>query len=303
MLIRFTVIAASILGTSAVVAQDSTKDHIATDLHDRYQQTDRDCGGSKPAFMCSGILMRGAKPDAKHAPWVPSSDAEDAGGFPFSFLRTDAKFKDTKYSDGVVFYPSDKAPADRLKIQYRCGYPMRSESMDRKDDRCGIRPGKGANETQPCQKQKVLSGSEWVDKFKAGGFGELGKDFRPCAFSFDDSASNHGIDGAKAYEAVLDAIKQLGNTAFEHRNEVMAEAWPKDGKTVPPVEAFFFRDEKGPDDSAAVQAMRRAQDYQKAFSKQYKIWVPVVAIALPGSQSEDAKFHYDDKYQAIPPYK
>jgi hypothetical protein len=57
---------------AAVESQAAEQPHTASDMSHLYRDTPKDCGGAtRPAFLCSGIILRVTRPGDYHA-WEPS---------------------------------------------------------------------------------------------------------------------------------------------------------------------------------------------------------------------------------------
>ncbi|MEB0041095.1 hypothetical protein [Pseudomonas sp. MH10] len=80
----------------------------AAELTSRYHDTRENCGkDSMPAFLCTGIDLRGTQASTQYDSWNPSPTAVKVGGVSFSYLRSDYKMMRLayNYTNGFILYP------------------------------------------------------------------------------------------------------------------------------------------------------------------------------------------------------
>src|SRR5690349_4931816 len=69
--------------------------HTGEDMYNLYMNTAKDCGASdRPAFLCTGIIIRAATSGATWNSWDISPADAKSNGVSFSFLRKDIPFSD-----------------------------------------------------------------------------------------------------------------------------------------------------------------------------------------------------------------
>lgn len=268
--------------------------HTAKDITERYYYTPDDCGGpNRPAFLCSGVLLRATRYSPKFHSWNPSPQAQTDGGISFLFLRKDAKFSKLPlhYTNGTIFYPElgTTRPKSKRSIEYLCAYPVDGYTDDRYDNGCGMKKNKDSR-TRPCELQNIYTGSDWVKRF--------GHDqsfaHEACGFTV---AYKRNVKGgtAKSFMASLKAAQLLGKKAFYDWNEIVAKTWQQNqGKTLP-IEAFFYLKKEG------QIAREAARSDQIDLFRTEGVWVPVIVLTLPQDTNDDATFHYHPDDQAINP--
>ncbi len=155
------VAAVAFLATSAAhesqdVAGEASPERIAQILRARYVDTRPDCGGpALPAFLCSGILLRGTKASSAYHSWDPSPSAVETGAVSFSFLRKDAEFNAFAlgYQNGFIFAPYLSSPG-KVHPAVLCSFPVDASTYRRDGHGCGAYdtyPVKSA----PCQQQGI----------------------------------------------------------------------------------------------------------------------------------------------------
>jgi hypothetical protein len=259
----------------ALCASPTYAQHTAADLTARYYDTKRDCGSStRPAFLCSGVLIRGTRYSTAYHSWDPSPTSLKDGGISFSYLRKDSKFDKLAfgYNNGVIFYPIFGAPKGKMDPEYICAFPLDG----------------GDPYTQPCQSWGVLTGAEWYTGFTNGAF--KGSGFLACGFTVDDHKNPKG-GTANGFSAVIDAMKLLGQKSFTDQNEIRANTWTAGQGKVLPIEAFFY----------IKDGLPNARNDQIDFQRTTGLWVPVIRLTLPATMNDEAKFNYIDADQAMPP--
>jgi len=101
---------------------------VAATLERRYRDTRDNCGSaSMPAFLCSGLLIRGGVPSNTFDVWNPSPVSVANGGVSFTYLRSDYKVKRLAYTydSGFIFYPILSTPEGKEKVEILCFFPGR----------------------------------------------------------------------------------------------------------------------------------------------------------------------------------
>jgi hypothetical protein len=276
--------------TFQYVAADQAIPPQVADIMKHYYDTSRDCGGpTKPAFLCSGVLIRGTQFSTAYHSWDPSPLSVQDGGISFSYLRTDAKLARLAYgyNNGLIFYPDFGAPQGKMDPDYLCAFPMDADTNNRTQNGCGLR-NSSYPDTKPCQEWNVTTGAAWVADYTNGAFQHSAN--YGCGFEVGEQQQPQGGTAA-GFAAVLDAIKLLGADAFNRQNEIRAQTWAASlGKTLP-IEAFFYVD----------NGVQNARNDQQDLYKTAQVWVPVIKITLPKTMSDEATFEYVAADQAVPP--
>lgn len=265
--------------------------HTAKDITERYYNTRDDCGGpNEPAFLCSGVLIRGTQYSQNYHSWNPSPQSIKDQGISFSYLRRDSKFSHfaRNYNHGVIFYPVYHAPKQKIDPDYLCIFPTDGATDSRSDHGCGMFPG--APNSQPCQDLGIFSGEKWINGLI--GFPKLFQDsYRTCGFTVRDHAKPSG-GTAKAFSAALKGMRLYGRQVkYGEPNEIVVKTWGQNlGKQLP-IEAFFY----------LAGGLSGAQADQRDLWNTDHIWVPIIKIKLPQTINEEASFHYYANDQALPP--
>ncbi|URL57285.1 hypothetical protein IM816_11610 [Luteibacter flocculans] len=282
-------------------SKDYSGQAVAENLQRRFRDKSYYCGVAanghkRPAFLCSGILMRSTHYSPEYDSWLPNP-ATAPPGVSFSWLRQDSNFPENFPSgNGFVVYPWLAYPKGKgyVQLMVRCIYPR--DAWTDKPDRC-------QTHQTICQDQGIYSDGQWVKK----GFKD---DKNQCAFGVEDSRQR---DTAEAWMQVVDVRRDLNIFA---RNEVIIAAWPQDVGEKMPVEAFFYRtncfytdDDCGAKLPVAEQmSPKKAETYRRAaamndqsrFLTKTGRWVPVILWTPATESTKPAKFTYRKEDQAVP---
>jgi len=82
-------------------SQAATGLETAQLLNSRYQNTTAECVGANPAYVCSGVLVRGSDPALEF--WKHGEVATQLGAEAFLYLRTDLGTRTLSSANGVIF--------------------------------------------------------------------------------------------------------------------------------------------------------------------------------------------------------
>lgn len=282
------VAAVAFLATSAAhesqdVAGEASPERIAQILRARYVDTRPDCGGpALPAFLCSGILLRGTKASSAYHSWDPSPSAVETGAVSFSFLRKDAEFNAFAlgYQNGFIFAPY-LSSRDKVHPAVLCSFPVDASTYRRDAHGCGAYDTYPAR-SAPCQQQGITTAEGWRSSFTrvAGANGK----FTQCGFDLTAE------DSANAFLESLKAMKYAPSfRGANPENELRIETWKPGIPADLPIEAFFY----------SGSGLAGAQHDQRDYYAQTGIRLPIVRIALPSSPQADAVFAYRAQDQAL----
>ena len=264
-------------------AEAASIESIAQVLQARYADTRPDCGGpTLPAFLCSGVLLRGTKASPDYHSWDPSPAAVKTGAVSFSFLRKDSEFSAfaVGYQNGLIFKPYLSAEG-KVKPAVLCSFPVDASTYRRDKRGCGAYeayPIKSA----PCQPQGIERAEGWRSSFTrvAGANGK----FTQCGFDLT------GADSASAFYESIKAMRYAPSFEGSNpENELRLETWKPGIPAELPIEAFFY----------SGGGLAGAQHDQRDYFEQTGILLPIVRIALPSSPATDAVFVFRAQDQAI----
>lgn len=241
---------------------------VAAHLQDRFDETMTDCGSAtRPAFLCSGILLRSTIYSAGYHSWIPNPTSAPYG-VSVSWLRQDSNFDDNYPSaNGFIVYPrfyADDGNYDLLTV--RCAYP--SDASTGGPDRCRT----------PCQAQGVTTAAQWIARFKLNTTSQ-------CAFDVMQGTP-------RTADAWMQMVAVRKTYAFFDHNEIIFAAWAQNTMGRMPVEAFFIRTNNG-------NGLPSAQADQKDFRTAAGRWVPIIRWTPSTTVGGRATFTYNVADQAI----
>lgn len=264
---------------------------VATELQKRIDDVRDDCGGAtRPAFLCTGLLLRGTSPQPDREIWDPK-DADIAdGGTSFSFLRADMASGRLAYGykSGFIFFPIMKVPPQLEDIEILCAFPLDAHSNDRSDHGCGAH--KSYPDTSgPCQGQSppITTADAWLAHFRQ--VKTVPQQQHQCGFDVrDNTPATSAI-----FRAFIEAEKLLGAEAFDKQNELVLAAWSTGLADTLPIEAFFFL----PGRAGSLDEARQAQ--RAMYETTRGRYIPIVSLHLPEHLGEAPRVEFDEAEQAI----
>lgn len=271
---------------------------IASQLTTLYETTPHNCGGdSRPAFLCSGLVIRQTVKDPlnKYKVWEPSPTSIKSQGVSFSFIRADANFGAGGWrsnANGYIVWPIFEAPRDKEDLQYLCFYPMDAYGWMRSTTEvCGPHPDYPV-QSQLCQYANVTTAEQWLAVWQIPG-GNSYK--RQCGFDIRDERST--LAGPAFYESLRakNLLGAMGFNAGSSDNEIIARTWTSRDANKFPIMAFFYVQ------GAASTALTDAQYNQLDFynSTNPKLVIPIIRITRPASFGAKATFSYIVGDQAV----
>ncbi|MGV8886501.1 MAG: hypothetical protein ACOH2P_00210 [Pseudomonas sp.] len=262
---------------------------VAERLNGRYNNVSNNCSG-KPAYYCSGVLVRttGAKP-SYHA-WDPSPTAITKKGVPFSYLRKDLGITILAWGDLHGFIFKDFATAERLgthAISLLCSFPSDAASWHR----VGI-GGCGPHKTYPnnsrsCPEEGVVSIATWTTHYRA-----------VPGSSYYSARNEHQCSFTSSVEQFALSLQARGNfeipDARAHHNEVILSLWPQSIPKKLPLYAFFYLQNQG-GGAGVAGAKYMQQDYFNITDN----LLPVIRVDLAPGVSEVFSYHENDQVVAL----
>lgn len=270
--------------------QQNVGNEVQDALNQSYANISTDCGSSsRPAFLCSGVLIRGtdAYSSSFHS-WDPSPSSQTSGGVSFSYLRKDSKFSKLAYgyNNGFIFYPYFNAPEGKdTNIDIMCSFPIDAASENRGDKGCGSSaayPQASGN----CQAQGIYTAAQWYEHYQQGNNDHQYQ----CSFETSDNSVYNTADGF--YQTLL-SMALIGAPSFNEQNELRLATWAQGMQNTLPMEAFFY--------ISGTSGLSSAQSNQQDFYNNTSghILIPVIEMKMPASQSEDVQFIYNESDQTI----
>lgn len=285
--------------TQQTQINDAAGQQTAARLTERYRKTPANCGAeSAPAFLCSGIVMRGTKAltDAQFAntyAYAPNAAALKTGSSSFDYLRADSNnLKLTNnYTSGFIFYPVLPLNTQRSQVQVLCYFPLDGNSNARNQEGCGEYPGYEAL-SRSCTDQGINTGELWLNRYNE----DRNTLAKRCSFNVRDTLN---APSAANFRTGLRA-KQLtnkSNPGDTAAGSLKLANWPMantaDARKAP-IEAFFYLNATGTDVEPARQ---QAKKTQLQFYRISGLGIPVIRVELPGSYEGVASFTYHPQDQ------
>lgn len=285
--------------TLAPFALANVGDDTAQAMTTYYNDTPEHCN-EKPAFRCSGLLLRATTPSDHYFTWDHSPGTLQKQAASFSYLRADAAFDRLAESgrSGYTLFPADYKPAGNLGYKVMCAYPTDGDSWKRDKSGCGDNKRTPEITEALCDKLGITTAEQWVSHYRespdplvddrwAGN-----PDYRyasQCAF--DVRSKDLRRNAEYFYQSVR--VMQLMNDRPFAWNEVMIQAWDQTKFAELPIQSFFHIEGKG--------GLGDAQKVQKQWHDKTGTFIPVIGIRLP-SRVEAARFTYreQDQHPLVP---
>lgn len=273
-------------------ADQGVKLNIAEKLTALYSDTVENCGSdSKPAFLCSGVTMRGTETSDSFFPWNPSPTSVTKGGVSFSWLRKDTNFATlgNGHKHGFIFYPVLQKPADSEKIEILCFFPVDGYTSYR-----STLAGCGPSSVYPtnsglCHEltPKVDTGEGWYTHYTSV---SSQRQLHQCAFDVRDKVNYHAGPNFTA------GIEGRNKLTITENNELILATWAQDIPKKLPMMAFFYLGGVTGEAAALADAKKdQARYYQQTNGS----ILPIVKITLPSTFSGTATFTYSDNDQEV----
>ncbi len=271
-------------------APQNSGDDAQRHLTSRYVDVRDNCGrDSKPAFLCSGVLIRGTSYKAGRHSWDNSPANHTSGGVSFSYLRADSKYNKLAYGyvNGYVLLPYDYATSAMLHPEILCSFPIDAATTSRADKGCGASTGVAGS--GPCQTQGVYTAQQWYAHYQSTAGNQR---THQCGFNVTNALDEQATT---AFVASINAMALLGAESFATQNELRIAVWPDGSGNTLPLEAFFYV-------NGSVQGLVDAQNDQKDLFTTNNIAIPVISIQLPATAAGSAAFSYStgDQVVALP---
>ncbi|MDX7998197.1 hypothetical protein FE394_03040 [Xenorhabdus sp. Reich] len=269
--------------TYANTTQISSGNQVVANLNHWYNDNKNDCGDEKnPAFLCSGILLRGTIASDNYHSWNLSPFSQEIGGASFSYLRNDSKLLSLAYNyqNGFIFRPYLHDSEGKTHPEVLCYFPDDAASGYRDGHRCGATPS--LPQSAPCQQQGITTAQQWIQRYSNNNR----NDSVQCGFDVKLQTSGNA-------DAFMQGIQARAQLQLAENNEAVLAAWPQDIPNQLPIEAFFYLSE-------SASGLKGAQHDQKDFYNSTGKVITIIKIKLPSDYRQDATFSYNPTEQAIP---
>ncbi|XP_072161377.1 uncharacterized protein [Bemisia tabaci] len=249
----------------------------AEELNSRFVHTVGECddgmqGPIRPAYECSGILIRGAYRERKPHSWTLSAYNKEKNSFSMGYLRWDAQWAGfpLEFNAGFIMYPQLRTPRNKFRYKAYCAFPLDAHTDHRLGKHsCGQSEVDLKGESGPCHKQNIRTFQDWLAHYQRLE-GPYAFYQNQCGFSMTLRSS------AKLFKTVLRANHFLQNEDLLFKNsEIIIQAWDDEQPEMLPIEAFWY-------DIDYLHARGTARIFQSDYKNATGgMIVPVVAIQFP----------------------
>lgn len=275
---------------SASIAEIISAGHDpAIQLNEWYNNKTPDCGDkNKPAYQCSGIMIRNTSNENGFNAWDPSPQSEISGGISFSWIRTDFSFYRPYVNThhGYILYPQSEVNETLLEPRVLCGFPYDADTWKR-NPVCGKHRTDKTGVSAPCETLNVNDEMSWLSNFLDGG----NKRLLQCGFNFEEGQSNRA-NRLKALIRVHFFLEQSNSELRGRNNEFIIQAWPKGIGEKLPIHSFYY-------DAAREETLKYAQRDQLKYYNLYGKIIPIVAMKSPKDMFDHNFFTYSKSDQKI----
>jgi len=265
---------------SNIAGDDAVVNRIKT----RYNSVPDKCFDSnnteKPAYECSGILIRGVRTDLKmDYAWGFKNSDQQKDAFSLAYLRSDQVFSrfPRGYDSGYIVYPHLETPLQKNKYKVFCSFPMDAHTDAREGHGCGKSRRDRIEGSKNCHKQNIKTFDTWKSHFDSI-MNSGNKNFvvRQCGFDMTKRSA------AAYFDVSLKANRHIQSSATKYafrNNELRMHAWSvKEAKNIP-IEAFFYL-------IGSENGKILAEKYQDTFfARSGGEKIPIVGVRLPTAQT------------------
>jgi len=271
---------------STTNSNSSTGEQALEQVLTWYNNTVDDCGdATKPAFLCSGVMLRAVETKPEPISVVPTPEDMTNDGISFSWLRADNNFSRLAYTpnNGFIIYPYQYIPSsDVSNISFLCAFPMTADSFSRNSNGCGEN-AEYPQQSKPCDQIGIHNADQWIAQFNTP---NVNRYRIQCGWDVREGQP----DTAQRFHENILARNLMEGNSWEVQNEIRITKWPHEEKL--PVHSFFYIKDD-------VNALKNARSNQKYHYKQYNQVIPILELTLPENKSENADFNYINESQEI----
>lgn len=272
--------------------------NVADALTTNYNKVVDDCGSStRPAFLCSGNIIRFTSASKDYHNWDPSSNSISKGGVSFTYIRRDINVNLTFQgkTSGLIYTPSMTKYYWKGRAEVMCSFPTDGWTGSRANGMCGA-TSEYPDVSRKCQDQGIYTASDWLNHFKQAPSNTTDKNVFQYSCGFDTSIGT--ANSAKIFNESLSAERQIyKDSEFYNYNEIIIKLWPLNSdKQINspeqlPIQAFFYTILNG------KSGLDDARYYQQDYYYVTGIWIPIVYV--DASMSNNIQFFYNTIDQQI----
>ncbi|HEY0332984.1 MAG TPA: DUF2599 domain-containing protein [Stenotrophomonas sp.] len=282
---------ATLIAAAGLVPFAPARADVGSDTADllnlMYQDTRQDCGSpSLPAFLCSGVLLRGTTPSTAYQFYSISPKNKARGGVSVSYLRTDAKFKTLAYGykSGFIFDATQDNPEDHQDYKVLCSFAIDAATDNRDQNGCGDSARTPNDVEKFCDQMGITTAEQWLELYRSKSPSHSAQ----CGFDVREGSAG----AADSFYQSIRAMGLISDESFNEDNELIMAPWEIDPPNSPSILASFFVNASGREGAR----LNQIQWYQAA-----KQFLPAIEMQLPQTMADEATFVYKAVDQAIFP--
>ncbi len=285
---KIIITSALLLMLSATNLNSATGQRALGQIINWYNDTSNDCGGiTRPAFLCTGVMLRAVETNPAFLPWDPAPTAIASGGTSFSWLRADNNFSNLvfTYQNGYIFYPSQRIPASRYRgISILCAFPMDADSFSRDSNGCGANDHY-PQESRLCDQVGITDANQWVNQFNTAGANRY---HIQCGWDVRRGQPDTAI---RFKENIL-SRDLIEDNWWRIQNELRVTTWETGiGETLPIHSFFYVRNN--------ARALENVRFDQRRYYELYNEIIPIIEMTMPENKTERVFFDFINRSQEI----
>lgn len=267
---------AGVLSCAKAEQDEPNGPRITAELNRRYADAQTACAVTRPAFYCSGVLVRALPANHANTFWAHDTVGTALGAQSLAYLRVDVGTRTLNQPSGVVFSSVLEAVALGKVLDVLCAYPLVSDvTAQRGAYGCAPLVGAFAEEDpSSCAAVNVTTVSQWLTHFAQVG----GDRRRQCSFSTRVAAQ---------FQNSMAAHRQLPATAAEPM-ELRVRNWNANAPASLPLNAVFY-------DVNQANGLLAAQRDQLDYFTATNVWLPLLRLNL--SETPGRVFGFDENEQ------
>ena len=275
----------SLLSTPITPLAENLGEQAQRQLRSRYADTRANCGADTlPAFLCSGILIRGTASNPAFHVWNNSAASQAKGGVSFSYLRKDTNYRQSGYTNGYIFLPYRYAGA-KIRPEIFCSFPLNAVTSARPEAGCGASPG--VANSGSCETVGIVTAAQWWARYGGPSISQ-----QQCGFNVRDVRDQYA---GPAFDASIKVRVNFNDAQMASHNELIIRAWQDNlGRTLP-LEAFFYL--------TGTTGLQDAQRNQRDLKTTDGVVIPIISIRLARNATDTATFYFfaADQVETMPP--
>ena len=273
---------------SATHANSSTGEQAIKQIKSWYNNTVNNCGdATKPAFLCSGIILRAVETNQNPLPVDPMPTDITNDGISFSWLRADNNFSRFIYTsqNGYIFYPPKYIPSSKFNnFSFLCAFPMYADSFSRDSNGCGA-SSTYPQQSRPCNQVGITNADQWITQFDTI---NTNKYQIQCGWDIRQGQP----DIAQRFNENIQSRNLMDSESWAIQNEIRVKKGDIDTDENLPIHSFFYIKDN-------AEALENARHDQRRYYKLYKKVIPIIEVSMPKIRTNNTDFNYVNDSQAI----